>query len=126
VAVRWDETHKVVLPSNTPQRKRTDLREESAHKPIADASRERCSTTTNLHGHDLAHVDPADGAEGQREDDGDQEDEEHAADGEAVLVSCRVLGVKGRFADQGDSDAYSAEQEGLLAAYAVEDEEDED
>lgn len=118
--------NKVKLPTHPVQRDRRHLTPDRTHDPVPDARGEGVPLASDLHGHDLGHIDPADGAEGTRVKASDAEKEEDARDAVAGSGAVEVLRVEGCFADEGDGDGGGAEQERLFAADAVEEEGDED
>jgi len=112
----------IKLPRQRRQRQRTNLRPKRRHEPIPNPRRESVTPGPDLHRHNLRHVDPRDGPEGEGVHDRDSEEEGDTRDAEAVLCAILVLAVDDGLADEGDGDADGAPEEGLAAPHAVEQE----
>lgn len=60
-------------PTNFSQCNRRNLGEQGGNQPVSNACSERAATSSDLHGHNLTHVHPADRTEREGEDNRNQE-----------------------------------------------------
>lgn len=115
----------VILPGQLLKAYWRSLRKNSCDQPVSNASGKSITTSTDLHGHDFRHVNPGDWTKGEREDDGDAENEEDTGNGHATIEAILVLRVDGPFADQGDGNSNGPNEEGLATSDFVEEKDDE-